>query len=208
MRQSGTTLWDASASRRVTISTRRDTSRELVQWIPAIWNTNLEIAYVVGAYHDIGITKGRENHALSSGKIVRYDKTLHSFFDKDTIELIAQAVEDHSSHLSYTPRSIYGKIVADADRNNSLYLVFSRPIKYGLKHDKGLAKAEHITSVYDFVVSKFGRHGYVKYHLDIASTKKAQSQVWELLDNKPECFAYISGLIDEITKGKYAPKQN
>ena len=90
---------------------------------------DLEIAYVVGAFHDIGIVNGRENHALSSGVIVRNDSKLKEFYDEETVELIAQAVEDHSSHLTYEPRSIYGKIVADADRNNSLYLVFSRPIK-------------------------------------------------------------------------------
>ena len=163
---------------------------------------DLEIAYVVGAYHDTGISLGRDGHALSSGEIVRQDKTLRKFYNSNTIELIAQAVEDHSSHLSHSPRSIYGKIVADADRNNSVYLVFSRPIKYGLKHDKNLNKTEHIIRVYDFVTQKFGKDGYVKYHLDISSTRQAQNDVWELLANKEKCYAYISGLLDEITKGK------
>ena len=99
-------------------------------------DVNLEISYVVGAFHDIGISVEREGHALHSGKIVRDDEKLKEFYSADTIEMIAQAVEDHSSHLKYEPRSIYGKIVADADRNNSMYLVFSRPIKYGLKHEK------------------------------------------------------------------------
>ena len=82
------------------------------------YDVDLEIAYIVGAFHDIGISKGREGHAKSSGAMVRKDKKLAKFFDEDTIELIAEAVEDHSSHLEYCPRSIYGKIVADADRNN------------------------------------------------------------------------------------------
>ena len=30
---------------------------------------DLDIAYIVGAYHDIGITMGREGHAKSSAKI-------------------------------------------------------------------------------------------------------------------------------------------
>ena len=163
---------------------------------------NLEIAYVVGAYHDIGITKGREGHAKSSGVIVRNDSKLKEFYDEETIEMIAQAVEDHSSHLSYEPRSIYGKIVADADRNNSLYLVFSRPIKYGLKNESYRDRQSHIDRVYEFVNDKFGRNGYVKYWLDIPQTKKEQLSVWELLDNEKECKWYIGGLIDEISKGK------
>lgn len=139
--------------------------------------------------------------------MVREDKFLNSYFDKETVELIAQAVEDHSSHLSYEPRSIYGKIVADADRNNSVYLVFSRPIKYGLKNEKQITtKQGHLDRVYNFVNEKFGRNGYVKYWLDIPDTKKEQNAVWNLLDNKKECYAYMSGLFDEITKGKFKEK--
>ena len=166
------------------------------------YDVNLEIAYVVGAYHDIGIINGREGHAKSSGSIVREDIKLREFYDLDTIEMIAQAVEDHSSHLEYIPRSVYGKIVGDADRNNSLYLVFSRPVKYGIKHESYLDRQGHIDKVYDFVKSKFGRDGYVKYWLDIPQTKKAQNDVWELLDNKEACKAYIGGILDEVSKNK------
>jgi uncharacterized protein len=165
-------------------------------------NVNLEIAYVVGAFHDIGISVEREGHALHSGAIVRNDKRLKEFYSDDEIEMIAQAVEDHSSHLKYDPRSIYGKIVADADRNNSMYLVFSRPIKYGLKHETGNDRQMHIDRVYNFVNEKFGRNGYVKYWLNIPQTRKEQQQIWELLDNEFACKLYIAGLFDEITKGK------
>ena len=168
---------------------------------------DLEIAYVVGAFHDIGLIQGRDNHALSSGAYVRKDLMLKKFYSDETIELIAQAVEDHSSHLTYTPRSIYGKIVADADRNNTVYLTFSRPIKYGLKNEsKSWTKQEHIDRVYDFVQNKFGRNGYVKYWLDITESRKEQLKTWELLDDEKLCKLYISGLFDEITKGKYKSK--
>ncbi len=167
---------------------------------------DLDIAYIVGAYHDIGITLGREGHALSSGKILRKDKMLKKYYSDEIIEMMAQAVEDHSSHLSYESRNIYGKIVADADRNNTKYLVFSRPIKYGLKNEqKGMSKEWHINRVYNFVNSKFGRNGYVKYQLDIPDTKKEQNEVWQLLDDEKKCKLYIEGLFDEITKGKYNP---
>ena len=163
---------------------------------------DLEIAYIVGALHDIGISKGREGHAKSSGELVRKNKELKRFYDEKTVELIAQAVEDHSSHLEYEPRSIYGKIVADADRNNTMYLVFSRPIKYGIKHESFRDRKGHIDRVYEFVQDKFGRNGYVKYWLDIPQTTKEQQKVWDLLDNEEQCKLYISGIFDEVTKGK------
>lgn len=170
-------------------------------------DVDLDIAYVVGAFHDIGIQDGREGHALTSGKYVRADKMLAKHYDPETVELIAQAVEDHSSHLKYEPRSIYGKIVADADRNNTMYLVFSRPVKYGIKNEpKTFSREDHINRVYEFVNEKFGRNGYVNYWLDIPDTKQAQQQVWNLLDNEAECKAYIAGIFDEVTKGKYKQK--
>ena len=165
-------------------------------------NIDVEIAFVVGAYHDVGIIFGRENHAISSGNFVRNDKKLKRFFNEEKIELIAQAVEDHSSHLDYEPRNIYGKIVADADRNNSLYLVFSRPIKYGLKNESHLTKEEHILRVYNFVTKKFGKNGYVKYWLNLPQTTQAQQQVWALLENKEKCYGYIEGIFDEFVNGK------
>ena len=163
---------------------------------------NLEIAYVVGALHDIGISKGREGHAKSSGEIVRKHKKLKEFYSEDEIEMIAQAVEDHSSHLEYEPRSIYGKIVADADRNNTMYLVFSRPVKFGVKHEKDNDRETHINRAYEFVKNKFGRNGYVKYWLDIPNTTKSQEQIWNLLDDEKACKNYIAGILDEVTKGK------
>lgn len=163
---------------------------------------DLEIAYLVGALHDVGIYKGRENHAKSSGEFVRNDKKLLDFYDKDTIQLIAEAVEDHSSSIDYEPRNIYGKLVADADRNNTLYLTFARPIKFAIKHESYRDRESHINSVYEFVMKKFGRNGYAKYWLNIPQTTMEKQKIWELLDNEKECKAYIAGIFDEITKGK------
>lgn len=166
------------------------------------YSVDLEIAYIVGALHDVGISRGREGHAKSSGEMVRNDNRLRDFFNSDTIELIAQAVEDHSSHLEYEPRSIYGKIVADADRNNTMYLVFSRPIKYGIKNESFRNRESHIDSVYDFVKKKFGRNGYVKYWLNIPQTTIEQEKIWKLLDDEKLCKSYIAGIFDEVSKGK------
>ena len=170
------------------------------------FDVDLDIAYIVGAFHDIGIKNGREGHAKSSSEMVQKDEVLAKYYSKDKINLIAEAVEDHSSHLDYEPRSIYGKIVADADRNNTLYLVFSRPIKYGIANEKYRTREGHINRVYEFVQGKFGRNGYVKYWLDIPQTTKEQQAVWDLLDNEEKCKTYIAGLFDEITKGKYKNK--
>ncbi len=163
---------------------------------------DLDIAYIVGAYHDIGITIERENHAKHSARIVLEDQMLKKFYDEATIKLISEAVEDHSSHLAYEPRNIYGKLVADADRNNSMYLVFSRPVKFRLKYSENKSREFIISDTYDFVQNKFGRNGYVKYWLPIEDTIKEQQEVWDLLDNKEKCLMYIAGIYDECVLSK------
>lgn len=113
---------------------------------------------------------------------------MRKYYSDEVIEQIAMAVEYHSSHTGREPRNIYGKIVADADRSNTLYLVFSRPIKFGLKNDpKSWSRQQRIESVYQFVQGKFGRNRYVKYWLNIPDTTKEQNAVWELLDKEHEC---------------------
>jgi uncharacterized protein len=43
-----------------------------------------------------------------------------------------EAVEDHRASASHSPRSIYGKIVAEADRDIEKDIVIRRTIQYGL----------------------------------------------------------------------------
>ena len=58
---------------------------------------NLDIVYAVAAYHDIGMVKGRENHAKHSHDYVLQDENLKQFFDSNEIQIIAEACEDHST---------------------------------------------------------------------------------------------------------------
>ncbi len=45
-----------------------------------------------------------------------------------------EAVEDHRASSSRVPRSIYGKIVAEADRDLEPEVVFSRTILFGIEN--------------------------------------------------------------------------
>lgn len=75
-----------------------------------------EILFTAAACHDIGRINGKEKHHVDSGKMIRADMTFRKWFDEAGIELIAQAAEDHRASSGAEPRSIYGKIVAEADR--------------------------------------------------------------------------------------------
>ena len=121
-----------------------------------------EMIYVSAAYHDLGLVAGRENHHLVSGDILRNDARLLEWFSASQIETMAQAAEDHRASAQREPRSIYGKIIAEADRLIDPILVIERTLQYGRKHYPQLSKEEHFNRAIQHLHEKYGPQGYLK----------------------------------------------
>ena len=75
-----------------------------------------DLVYTAAAYHDTGLAVDRATHHLESGKIIRADARLRDWFTEDEIEIVAEAAEDHRASAKTAPRSIYGRLIAEADR--------------------------------------------------------------------------------------------
>lgn len=123
---------------------------------------NMEMVYVIAAFHDLGIGVDRNTHHLESGRIVREDPRLQEWFSPEDIETIAQAVEDHRASSSHEPRSIYGKIVAEGDRYIDPEKIIERTIQYGLDHYPELDKEGHWRRTLDHLHEKYAEGGYLK----------------------------------------------
>ena len=117
---------------------------------------------MAAACHDLGLTNGRERHHLDSGEIIRHDAALRQWFSEDEIETIAQAAEDHRASGTSDPRSIYGKIVAEADRVIDAETIIRRTIQFGFKHYPDLGREGHMQRAVDHLREKYGRGGYLK----------------------------------------------
>lgn len=120
------------------------------------------MVYTIAAYHDIGLCEGRERHHLVSGRLVREDKNLRKWFTEEEIEIMAQAVEDHRASLDHAPRSIYGRIVAEADRLIKPMTVLLRTVQYGLSHYPELSKEQHYQRYSEHLQEKYAEGGYLK----------------------------------------------
>ena len=96
---------------------------------------NPNIVYIVAAYHDIAHHIDRENHEKVSADMMYADKNLCRFFTPEELIIIRDAIEDHRASKEGEPRTIYGKIVSSADRNNTVELCLSRTYSYGKKID-------------------------------------------------------------------------
>ena len=126
------------------------------------YDVNAAMVYAIAAYHDLGLVEGREHHHIASARIVREDKRLKELFTADEIEIMADAVEDHRASSSKPPRTIYGKIVAEADRIIDSTTIMTRTIQYGLSHYPTLTESEHIERAVAHIKEKYGEGGYIK----------------------------------------------
>ncbi len=126
------------------------------------YDVDINMVYAIAAYHDTGLVEGRELHHIVSGEIVMADDNLRQWFSKEQIEIIAEAVEDHRASNSAEPRTIYGKIVAEADRIIDQDVIVRRTIQYGMAHYPHLDKDGHYNRFVEHMNEKYAEGGYMK----------------------------------------------
>ena len=126
------------------------------------YDVDTNMVYAIAAYHDTGLCEGRDAHHLVSGRIIRQDQRLREWFDEGQIETMAQAAEDHRASSGHEPRSIYGKIVAEADRLIRPEKVIRRTIQFGLDHHPELDKEGQYQRFREHLLEKYSDTGYLR----------------------------------------------
>ena len=121
-----------------------------------------EMLYVAAACHDLGLSIDRKTHHLESGRLIREDAHLRRWFDKGQIETIAQAAEDHRASATTPPRSIYGCLVAEADRLIEPITIIRRTVQFGFSHYPELDKEGHWQRTLGHLHEKYAEGGYLK----------------------------------------------
>ena len=126
------------------------------------YDVDADMVYTIAAYHDLGVCEGREFHHLSSARMMREDKKLRQWFSEEQIEVMAQAVEDHRASAKNAPRSVYGRIVAEADRQIDADTIVRRTIEYGLDNYPELDRQGQFNRFKEHIEEKYARGGYLK----------------------------------------------
>ena len=145
---------------------------------------DINMVYVIAAYQDLGMSGPRAIHHLTGGKILRNDSRLKKWFNADQLKIMKEAVEDHRASSSHTPRTIYGKIVAEADRDLELDVVFSRAIQYGLENYPELNKEQQWKRFEAHMNEKYSRNGYIHLWIPGSPNAKKLKNIQETIDNK------------------------
>lgn len=92
---------------------------------------NPNTIYSIAAYHDLGKHIDSDRHEFISAELFQKDPVMSNFFSDSERKIIAEAIEDHRSSKSDTPRSSYGKLISSADRNTRIEMVFIRSFFVG-----------------------------------------------------------------------------
>ena len=124
-----------------------------------------QMAYVIAAYHDLGLRYDRETHHIRSGEILMADERLRQWFTEEQLLIMRDAIEDHRASGKNPPRAIYGAIVAEADRQIIPETVIARTMAYSAK----LYPAGDFETLYarsrEHLLEKYAEGGYMRLWL-------------------------------------------
>ena len=185
-----------SAHRRDHAETVIDNSLKLAEH----YDVDINKVYTIAAYHDLGLCEGRERHHIVSGQILMGDKQLRQWFSESELSLMAEAIEDHRASSNASPRSIYGKIVAEADRDIEPLKIIQRTVQYGLGHYPGLDKEGHWHRTLEHLHEKYGEGGYMKLWLPESDNAAKLAELRRIIGDEKELRLHFEHYFREITQ--------
>lgn len=159
---------------------------------------DVNMAYAIAAYHDLGLEGQRAIHHLTSGKILAADARLKKWFSDEQRRIMREAVEDHRASASRSPRSIYGKIVAEADRDLEPETVIRRTIEFGLSHEPpGISREMHWQRFMKHMQEKYSQTGYIKLWIPGSANEQHLARLRNLIEQPDELRKLFDRIFDE-----------
>ena len=149
-------------------------------------DVDVNMVYVIAAYHDTGLCEGRERHHEVSAQIIKADENLRKWFTEEQIQTMADAAEDHRASAKHEPRTIYGRIVAEADRFIDPETIVRRTIQYGLDHYPELSKEQQYDRMMQHLHEKYGRNGYLKLWFPESPNTARLEILRQMIDDETE----------------------
>lgn len=168
--------------------------------VEPLWLTPVSRAMLMtaAACHDLGLVNGRERHHLDSGIIIRADQRLREWFTEEQIEVIAQAAEDHRASGKGAPRSIYGMLIAEADRVIDQETIIRRTIQFGLKHYPDLCREGQLQRAREHLVEKYGGGGYLRLWIPWSSNAARLNALQDLIADPEALTSTIDMIFNKL----------
>ncbi|MDO5320945.1 MAG: HD domain-containing protein [Bacteroidia bacterium] len=161
------------------------------------YDVDTDMVAVAAACHDLGLSADRQTHHLESGRIIRNMPELRKWFSAGQIEMVAQAAEDHRASAKEPPRSIYGKIIAEADRQIIPEVVIRRTIQFGFKHYPELSREGHWERTVSHLEEKYGDGGYLKLWIPESPNASRLEELRQIIRDKSALRLIFDRIIAE-----------
>lgn len=145
---------------------------------------DVEMAYVIAAYHDTGLAVGREVHHTESKRILLEDSALRRWFAEEDIATMGDAVEDHRASSKQPPRTIYGRIVAEADRLIEPRTILRRTVQFTLTHHPDLDKEEGYARLVEHMREKYDYGGYLRLWIEESDNAQRLEELRRIIADK------------------------
>ena len=179
---------------------REDHARTVIDRAMAMgeaYDIDEDMLYAAAACHDLGLAVDRKTHHLESGRIIRGDRELERWFTREQIEVIAQAAEDHRASSDHEPRTIYGKIIAEADRQIIPESIILRTVQYGFKHYPELDKEGHWARTCEHMAEKYDVGGYLKLWIPESRNADGLARLRDIIHEKSRLRAMFEAAYSE-----------
>lgn len=162
---------------------------------------DLNMVYVIAAYHDLGMEGQRAVHHLVGGRILYTDARLKKWFSPEQMKIMKEAVEDHRASASRAPRSIYGKIVAEADRDIDPDTVFRRAVQFGLSNYPQYSLEEQWERFHKHMLNKYSTNGYIKLWIHGSENERNLNTVRDIIATPKKLRDIFISIYSEETTG-------
>ncbi len=164
--------------------------------------TDINMVYTIAAYHDLGMSGPRAVHHITGGKILAADTRLRRWFSSEQIKIMKEAVEDHRASASHAPRSIYGKIVAEADRDIVPEVVFRRTVQFGLANYPEKSREEQWERFREHMDNKYSQNGYIRLWIPGSPNEQQLKLLRDVIANPVLLKEKFNQYYDEETQRK------
>lgn len=167
--------------------------------LAAHYDVDPDKVYIIAAFHDTGLCRGRELHHLYSSEILASDPQMMQWFPAEELALMCEAVEDHRASSERTPRSIYGRIVAEADRVIDPQTIVRRTVQYGLDRCPALNREGHFARCREHLQRKYAEGGYLRLWIPQSENAARLETLRDVLRNEERLRALFDAIYDRET---------
>ena len=163
---------------------------------------DIEMLYTAAACHDLGLAIDRKTHHLESGRIIREDARLREWFTPEQIEVIAEAAEDHRASAKTPPRSLYGCLVAEADRMIVPETIIRRTVQFGLDNYGELDHEHQWLRFREHMDNKYSINGYIKLWISGSPNEQKLTELRNIIAQPARLREVFERIYEEETKSE------